>query len=161
MCITGATVLCGVRKEYLMMLFAGWFHLQSDNRTIDGKEKVQRSGVCVTNYQGAKYLPQDLGSHVTATAVCVGGPAATHEMSTKKPLNYGRGRQWVWKLLVSIGVLLALLALGSLLFFVYRQRQTNVRILCHQSNGFAAQSGMHLCMSILCIAMSCKRTIMG
>ena len=42
---------------------------------------MKRAGFCVTIYSGAKYLPEDLAQHVTASAVCVSGPAATEETS--------------------------------------------------------------------------------
>lgn len=107
--------ICTARQETCKPILntAGWFHLQSDNRTIVGKETVERAGACVVNYQGAKYLPEDLGSHVTSHAVCVAGPAATHKESAKKPIydpfkatRTTGGRGWVRMLLIVLGVIM-------------------------------------------------------
>lgn len=55
---------------------AGWFLLESpDSDPIEGKETVDRASFCVRNYSGAKYLPEDLFSHVVARAYCIDGPA--------------------------------------------------------------------------------------
>jgi hypothetical protein len=113
---------------------AGWFQLQSDNRTIDGKETVDRAGACVKNYQGAKYLPEDLLSHVISSAVCVAGPAATHERTIKKPIydpfnserDGGRSGR-AGKFFIVLGVLFLMIILIGGLFVYLRKRTENVR----------------------------------
>lgn len=113
----------------------GWFLLQSDNRTIAGGETVRRAGACVKNYQGAKYLPDDLGSHVTAIAVCVAGPAATHPQSTKSPIfdpfsydgGTGDGKRWAKNLLIALGILMTT-TFAILAYVVLTKRRRNVRL---------------------------------
>lgn len=56
---------------------AGWFLMQSStNRTIKGGQTVQLAGACIINYEGSRYLPADLSSHLSTVAHCTAGPAA-------------------------------------------------------------------------------------
>lgn len=76
------------------------------------------------NYQGAKYLPNDLGSHVVSHAVCVAGLAATHKMSTKKPLfseRESKTRGWLPKLLIALVVMAVVTLVGAVLLICLRR----------------------------------------
>eukprot|EP00892_Ulva_mutabilis_P008553 jgi/Ulvmu1/606/UM001_0614.1 len=66
---------------------AGWFLLKPEKGLIEAGRMHTSSGVCVRNYQSAKYVPEDLNVHVVAFATCIAGPAASVRGSNQNTLE--------------------------------------------------------------------------